>query len=492
MKKSLKFILCTITVLSLFFIFASAEASALTYGDFEYSVLKDGTVQIDKCNRGFEVEEHLSTDPEDVFYIMVPSEIEGKEVTSIGKKAFEGVGFVKGVVIPSSVKKIKDYAFANSDFGEIKLNEGLESIGKYAFYNSQIGSISIPSTVKTIGAYSFGYYKNEKGKPTLSKNVMYCYENSAPEKYAVKNKISYKYFNGDYKYSILKDGTVQIDGYNGTETKLTVPKKISGKKVTSIGKYAFAYNKTLTQVTIPGTIKTINGAAFYYVNSLKKVTIKDGVTTIKNKAFYDCRYLATVTMSDSVTKLGDYVFASCPKLSKITFSKNLASIGSNVVDNTKFYKNKDNWENNILYVHTYILDADVNNIKGKVNIKDGTTLIADGAFSCSSKSYDNITSVTIPKSVKVIGNDAFSECRSLSKLTLKNGIQTIGKRAFYNADLKSVTIPKSVKTIGEKAFGYGTNLKGREVKLTDFTIVGYKNTKAQTYAKNNGFEFKAK
>ncbi|MCQ2478978.1 MAG: leucine-rich repeat protein, partial [Clostridia bacterium] len=65
----------------------------------------------------------------------------------------------------------------------------------------------------------------------------------------------------------------------------------------------------------------------------------------------------------------------------------------------------------------------------------------------------------------------------------------IGKRAFFNCKkLKSVTIPASVKTIGEKAFGYIPS-DDKDIVLSGFTVKGYTNTAAQTYAKNNKIEF---
>ncbi len=520
MKKILRILLCTVTLISLFLICSSAvEAKKLTYGDFEYSILKDGTVQIEKYTATINIDKYDGSNPE-IFHVVVPSEIDGKKVTSIGKKAFHNLKYMETAEVPSTVKTIGAYAFADSDFHTVTLNEGLETIGKYAFYNTNVASLKVPTTVKSLGAYFFGYERpsGKDSKPQyLHGNVgrLYCAEKSVGETYAVKNKISYEYFKGDYGYIILSDGTVEIKDYNGSAKNLTVPKKIAGKKVTKIGIYAFAYNGTLKKVTIPGNIKTVSKAAFFYINTLQKVTIEDGVKTLKDYAFKYCRNLTDVTMADSVTKLGNYVFEDCHSLENISFSKNLTSIGSDILIDTKFRKNKENWQDNILYANTYALDSDIVNLKGKVKIKDGVTVIAARAFSPSSKYYNNITEViipdsvkiigreafnncralkkvTIPKSVKTIGNDAFNGCENLSELTLKNGIETIGKRAFYNTDLKNITVPKSVKSIGEKAFGYITNYKSREAKFTDFLIKGYKGSKAEAYAKNNGFEFNVK
>lgn len=46
--------------------------------------------------------------------------------------------------------------------------------------------------------------------------------------------------SGDWKYSVLSDGTIKIKYYYGKDTKLTVPDAIDGKKVTEIGADCFS------------------------------------------------------------------------------------------------------------------------------------------------------------------------------------------------------------------------------------------------------------
>ena len=80
--------------------------------------------------------------------------------------------------------------------------------------------------------------------------------------------------------------------------------------------------------------------------------------------------------------------------------------------------------------------------------------------------YSNITTsdkVVIPSTyddgthgehpVKSIGPYAFSGCSSLTSVTIPNSVRSIGEQAFGSCGLTSVTIPNSVTSIGEQAFG---------------------------------------
>ena len=99
---------------------------------------------------------------------------------------------------------------------------------------------------------------------------------------------------GDYEYTVLSDGTVEITDYTGdSDTELVIPSELDGKKVTSIGEAAFE-SAEITSVTIP-----------------------DGVTSIGDKAFRQCASLETVSIPDSVKNIGDYTFNECGTLTLI-------------------------------------------------------------------------------------------------------------------------------------------------------------------------------
>ena len=130
-------------------------------------------------------------------------------------------------------------------------------------------------------------------------------------------------------------------------------------------------------------------------------------------------------------------------------------IGLGAFSHTAIYKNKANWDENVLYFDKCLLEANSDHLSGNYTIKDGTRLIADGAFSACK----NLTGIIIPSSVISIGSRAFWGCRGLTDVMIPDGVESIGENAFYSCEnITDVTIPKSATSIDSYAF-HCCNLK---------------------------------
>ena len=105
-----------------------------------------------------------------------------------------------------------------------------------------------------------------------------------------------------------------------------------------------------------------------------------------------------------------------------------------------------------------------------ITIPNSVTSIGNSAFSqCSS-----LTSITIPNSVTSIGNSAFSQCSSLTSITIPNSVTSIGNYAFSGcSSLTSITIPENVTSIGNFAFSDCSSLTSITVPENVTSIGNY-------------------
>ncbi|MFN5984801.1 MAG: leucine-rich repeat domain-containing protein [Fluviicola sp.] len=89
-----------------------------------------------------------------------------------------------------------------------------------------------------------------------------------------------------------------------------------------------------------------------------------------------------------------------------------------------------------------------------ITLPNSVTIIGDNAFkSCL------LTSIVIPNSVTIIGNEAFRYCSALTSIDISNSLTSIGNYTFDNCTaLTSIVIPNSVTSIGNYAFNFCTAL----------------------------------
>ena len=208
-----------------------------------------------------------------------------------------------------------------------------------------------------------------------------------------------------------------IDGilYNKTQTEIIlVPKKINNA------------------VTIPSSIKTIDGYHFAYT-SVTDITLSEGIERIDGGAFDHCP-IKTIHLPASLTTLDAKAFSGCETLETVTVSKQNAhfSLYKNIL------YNKDQTE--IVYVP--------NTVKGKVTLSENLKILPRACFSGK-----EITSINLPNGLTDIGAAAFSGCATLTDIVIPNSVTSIGNNAFFECtSLTDVDIPNSVDYLGSSAF----------------------------------------
>ena len=504
-------------------------AGAETYGDFEYSVRDDGTVEITGYSGSAEK-------------VDIPEKIDGKSVTRIGDEAFE-YSRLASITIPDSVTSIGSYAFYFcTNLRSVTIPDNGTKIYRRAFFNcTSLKSVTIPASVKFIGPEAFGYWLCNDENKILDGFVINYTKNTYGHYYATKNGFSSETC---LLTEELDNGTLAIKGYAGFDKIFTVPSEINGKKVTEIGDSVFKDCLILTSVTIPNSVTSVGDRAFWGCANLTSITIPDSVMSIGFIAFSDCSSLKSVTIPDSVTSIGDSAFGDCTSLTAIDVTignKNYTSVNGVLFnkDKTELICYPAGKTDKSYIIPDSVISMGYSAFRSCVNltriiIPDSVTEIAvgnsafqncknlmsitipDGAISIGSYAFMNcesLVSITIPGSVSKIGWDAFNgctnltsiailgsvteiadgtfwDCESLTSITIPNSVTSIGDYAFGGCtSLKSITIPDSVKNIGEHAFGYNYNYDNGYKKIDNFKIFCYSGTAGEKYAKDNGFAY---
>lgn len=246
-----------------------------------------------------------------------------------------------------------------------------------------------------------------------------------------------------------------------------------GKKVTAIGKSAFASRKSITTVSLSEGLVSIGDTAFFDCKGIDSIIIPNSVESIGKYAFAYCYGLKSIYIPISVELIDASIFADSFKTTIYCEASDLPS-GWNKLWNSK--KLLDSWdfnndsekipsifgidgfgitESGLVWASTkdyalicnYIGSANEVTIPAQINGKT-ISAIQDWAFYESS-----IETITIPEGVEAIGINAFTQCASLERISLPNSVSRIGDYAFNNCQrLKEVELPKGLISMGKNIF----------------------------------------
>lgn len=149
------------------------------------------------------------------------------------------------------------------------------------------------------------------------------------------------------------------------------------------------------------------------------------VVKIENGAFDDCKNVLSLVIPDSVTEV---------EINALNGLRNLQKLTAPAVALSSVSK--------IQKIDTLIVTS------GEA--------IAENAVS----GWDYLKSVTLPDTLKTIGDLGFAHCELLEQISLPEGLTSIGAKAFYNcALLKQIELPDSVVSVGNYAFGECASLE---------------------------------
>lgn len=423
----------------------SIPSSVNTIGDFAFSKCINLTsITVENGNPVYDSRNNCNaivhTETNTIIYGCQNTVIPNTVVT-IGDYAFSEYSTLSSTpVFPNSVKHIGHYSFHNCTgiTGSLTIPDHLLTIGNNAFYGcTGLNTVIIGRSVDSIGSGAFSNCELS----TIVFNADSCSFMGHP-------------FSNNPIISLTIGNNVKAIPDNAFSSLRLLSSLNIPDSVQRIGVNAFSYCSNITgMLFLPNSITYIGDGAFRECGGFTgQLLLPDSVTYIGNEAFRECEgFTGQLLLPDFVTYIGSYAFEKCYGFSgNLTIPNSVSYIG---VDAFSFCKNLTSLNFNADSC-TQALSA-FNACRGISSLTIGTTVknLPDYIFSSSDSVFIS-GALTIPSSIKHIGEHAFSGCRNITgSLIIPDSVLTIGEHAFgYCNGIDSVIIGKSVQSMGGAFF----------------------------------------
>lgn len=291
-------------------------------------------------------------------------------------------------------------------------------------------------------------------------------------------------------YNIEKNYAEAVDFDKQTVGKVVIQESIDGRSVVYFNDGIFEDSPYITIVEFPeaGSKRSYSPVPEYgwfkNCKSLEKVVLPSDIDHIPIIAFWGCTSLKEINLPEKIEYIGPIAFWGSG-LEHITIPKNVKKIWMGCFDYCLSLESIDVTEENNCF----------SSVDGVLFNKDKSVLLC---YPTGKKTID----YTVPENVEKIDFCAFDYVQNIKSLVIPESVKVIDEQALLFTDgFKDLTILNPDCEIFDDKSTIATFMEvtdekdenGNDVFIYDFTgtIHGYKNSTAQKYAEKYGYKFEA-
>ena len=370
----------------------------------------------------------------------------------------------------------------------ISLGGQVGKIPEFMFASLPLVSITIPATVTEIANDAFTNCKSLKSiifEESSTPLTIGYNDDSDDDGPFYDSPLETVVLNRELNYTFSSPSSA-AEGLFGNKTNLT--SVTLGDYVKTISPYMFA-NAAITELDL-NNVTTVGNYAFYNNSAIETVNLRQ-VTSIGNGAFEGVGKVATLDIPATVTSIGDFAFKGWESLATLNFLSGASDLTIGFQPGTDqrgpFYQSPlttISVHRSLVLTDAYASACDATD-EGVFSTEHGsqsTTITLGGQvgkipeFMFASLP---LTSITIPATVTEIGNDAFTDCKSLSSVVFEAsstpitvGYNTVGddEGLFAESPLTSVALYREIEYTFPGPDAVNEGLFGGKGNLTNVTI----------------------
>lgn len=312
---------------------------------------------------------------------------------------------------------------------------------------------------------TWAYTEDTEGNRTLTISG----EGGIPDFSSASATPWYNYIFGERDFTVVVEEGITEIGNNAFNNSYAVSYQLSDT-ITRIGTSAFAYNRQLTSIDIPGSVTAIEGSAFAGSSALADMTLHEGLKTVGINAF-NFTVIRELNLPASLQSVNSG-FGQMRSLQTVTVAE--GSQYMTVEDNVLFQKTEDDTWGLLVYPaccqgSSYEVPEEIDGVQ-VTEIMRGfsgtqyvrTLTIPDTVGSIYGYSFQNssVTQVIVESTALTNSNYAFISCSNLTQIDISHLAGTLPSSFFSTCTgLTTISIPEGITRIGGSCFTGCTGLE---------------------------------